>query len=178
MNFIQNIDNQIILNIYEFISNKELLIKIFSFITVLGNSGFIWIIFAILFYSKKSTRKYGIIMLISIFIGFLIGNLILKNMIGRNRPFIQLDFIPLINPPFGFSFPSGHSLSSFIGATIIFMFNKKIGVFAYALAFLIAISRVLLAVHYPTDIIFGAIFGIFIGYFSFKIFNSKLDFKE
>lgn len=178
MNFIQNIDNQIILNIYEFIKNKEILKNILVFITNLGDLGIIWIVFAFLFYFKNSTKKNGFIMITSLFIGFFIGNLILKNVIARERPFTQLDFIPLITPPTDFSFPSGHSLSSFVGATTIFMFNRKLGAFAYVLAVLIAISRVLLTVHYPTDVIVGAILGIFIGYFSFKIMNSKINFKE
>lgn len=178
MNFIQNIDNQIILNIYEFMQNKEFLKNILVFITSLGDLGIIWLFFAILLYFKNSTKKNGFIMLTSLFIGFLIGNLILKNVIARERPFIQLDLIPLIAPPTDFSFPSGHSLSSFVGATSIFMFNKKFGILAYILAFFIAISRILLVVHYPTDIIIGAILGILIGYCTFKIMDLKLSFKE
>ena len=178
MYFIENIDNQVILNLYNFMENHQFLKNLFIFITTLGNSGIIWIIFAIFLYFNKSTKKNGVIMICSLLIGFIIGNLILKNLIARDRPFIQLSLIPLISAPSGFSFPSGHSLSSFIGATSIFMFNKKYGILAYILAFLIAVSRILLAVHYPTDIIAGAILGIFISYFSYKILNKNLKFSK
>lgn len=178
MSFIQNFDNQTILNIYDFMINHQILKNILSFITTLGNSGFIWILFAIIFYTKKSTRKYGLFMLIALIIGFIIGNIILKNLIGRERPFIQLDLIPFINAPKGYSFPSGHSLSSFIGASCIFFINKKWGVLAFILAFLIAISRVLLVVHYPTDIIFGALLGILISFLLFKTLSNIFKFKD
>lgn len=176
MNFIQNIENNIILNIYNFMSNNPILKDFFSIITRLGDGGFIWVTIGLIFLLKKSTRKFGIIMLISLLIGDIIGNSFLKNLIARNRPFIQLNFTPLITPPFGYSFPSGHSLSSFVGATVVFNWNKKVGIFAYILATLIAISRPLLSVHYVSDIFVGAILGILISYISCKFLQNKLHF--
>lgn len=176
MNFIQNIENNIILHLYDFMSNSPILKEFFSILTRLGDGGFIWITIGLIFLIKKSTRKFGIIMLISLLIGDIIGNSFLKNLIGRNRPFIQLNLIPLINPPFGYSFPSGHSLSSFIGATSIFNWNKKLGIFAYILATLISISRVLLSVHYVSDIFVGALLGIIISYASYIFFKNKICF--
>ncbi|MDE6357744.1 MAG: phosphatase PAP2 family protein [Eubacteriales bacterium] len=173
MNFIQNIENDIILYLYNFMSNSPILKEFFSIITHLGNGGFIWIIIGLIFLIKKSTRKFGLIMLVSLLIGDIIGNLFLKNLIARNRPFIQLNLVPLINPPFGYSFPSGHSLTSFAGATVVFNWNKKIGIFAYILALLIAISRPLLSVHYISDIFSGAILGILISYVSCKFLKKQ-----
>lgn len=170
MNFIQYIDNNISLYLYNLISNSDIIKNVFSIITHLGDGGFIWIVFSVILFIKKSTRKYGIILIISLLVGLLIGNLFLKNLFERLRPFIQLDFIPLIPKPSGFSFPSGHSLSSFIGATSIFQYNKKFGIFAYILAILIAFSRVLLGVHFLSDIVVGAILGIIISYICNKVF--------
>lgn len=162
MDILFNIDKNIILNINEFIPNYPIIQNILSFITHLGDAGFIWIVFGIILTLKKSTRKNGIIMLISLALGSIIGNGILKNIFERQRPFVELSLQPFIPEPHGFSFPSGHSLASFIGATCIFFTNKKLGILSYILAFLIALSRVLLIVHYPTDVIVGSLLGIII----------------
>lgn len=162
MDIIFNIDKNIILNINKIIPNYPIIQYVFSFITHLADMGLIWIVIGILLLFKKSTRKNGIIMLISLSIGSIIGNGILKNIFERQRPFIELSLQPFISAPSGFSFPSGHSLASFIGATCIFFTNKKLGILSYIFAFLIALSRVLLIVHYPTDVIVGSLLGIII----------------
>ena len=56
-----------------------------------------------------------------------------------------------------YSFPSGHSSASFAAATAIFMWQKKEGTAALVLAALIAVSRLYLTVHYPTDVLAGTI---------------------
>ena len=152
-------DKNIILWFYKNFYNNEFILKFFSFITHLGDAGFIWIIIAIALLLKNNTRKKGAIMLLSLFVGAIIGNVILKNIFQRERPFLALNLQPFIDAPSSFSFPSGHSLASFVGATCIFYINKKWGILAYILAFLIALSRVVLTVHYPTDVITGAILG-------------------
>lgn len=177
MNFIQNIDDNIINNVYNFMSNSPILVFIFNKITILGDNGFIWISIGLILLIKKTTRKFGVIMLISLLIGNMFGNAFLKNLIGRNRPFIQLNFEPFIKPPFGYSFPSGHSLSSFAGATSIFHWNKKLGILALILATLIAISRVMLCVHYVSDILVGSVLGVLISFISYNIFK-KMYFLE
>lgn len=171
MNKIYNMDKNIILNINEFMKSNNILKNIFSFITHLADAGFIWIIIGILLISNKSTKKNGIIMLISLMLGSIIGNIFLKNIFERQRPFVELSLVPFINAPSSFSFPSGHSLASFIGATCIFFTNKKWGIIAYIFALFIAISRVLLIVHYPSDVIIGSILGILISYTIIKISN-------
>ncbi len=160
MDAIFNIDKNLILYFNEVIPNYPILKNILAFITHLGDIGFIWIALGIFLTIKKSTRLNGIIMLVALTIGSILGNGILKNIFERQRPFIELGLQPFISEPKGFSFPSGHSTASFIGATCIFLTNKKWGIYAYILALLIALSRVVLLVHYPTDVITGAILGI------------------
>ena len=162
MDIIFNIDKNIILWLNKIFFDNVLAIKFFSFITHLADGGAIWIAITIVLILKKYTRKNGIIMLVSLTISAIIGNGIIKNIVRRQRPFIELDLTPFIPPPEGFSFPSGHSLISFVGATCIFCINKKWGVIGYILAFFIALSRVVLMVHYPSDIITGSILGIII----------------
>ena len=120
----------------------------------------------------KTTRKTGFMVLVGLLIGVLIGNLFLKNLIARPRPFQELTDIPLkIKAPNGYSFPSGHTLSSFISAIIILLNHKKLGIASLCVAFIIAISRVYFAVHYPTDIIGWIILGVIIAIITHNAFR-------
>jgi undecaprenyl-diphosphatase len=57
------------------------------------------------------------------------------------------------------SFPSGHTTTAFAGATMLAWFAPRLAVPLYALAVLIGFSRLYLGVHYPTDVIAGAVLG-------------------
>ena len=104
-------------------------------------------------------------MLISIGIGFLLGNVALKNMVARQRPcWLDPSVGLLVQVPRDFSFPSGHSMVGFEGAVSIFMFNRKWGIPALMLAVLIAFSRLYLFVHFPTDVLAGAVLGTVIAW--------------
>ncbi len=179
MDIIFNIDNNIILFINKIFDNNTLVINFFSFITHLADGGAIWVIVSIALILKKYTRKNGIFMLSSLLISSIIGNGIIKNIFKRQRPFIQLGIDPFILPPEGFSFPSGHSLVSFVGATCIFLISKRWGIVTYILAFFIALSRVMLMVHYPSDVITGAILGILMPLFIIYILKKlNVDYNK
>lgn len=154
-------------------------------ITTLGDAGILWIIIAIILLFMKKTRKCGGLMLISIALGAVIGNVILKNVIARSRPCWIDPNIPLLIPnPHDFSFPSGHTLASFEAAIMIFLHNKKWGSLSLVLAALIAFSRMYLFVHFPTDILGGIVLAIIIslsvyyGYDKIKNRKSKEEAKE
>ena len=90
----------------------------------------------------------------------LFGELTLKNIICRLRPCnVFTDFPMLIARPTSYSFPSGHTSSSFAAALILTLRHKKIGWLAYIPAVLIAFSRIFLFVHYPTDVLAGILLG-------------------
>ena len=104
-------------------------------------------------------------MLISIAAGFLLGNVMLKNIAARQRPCWLDPSVELLVPvPKDFSFPSGHSLVSFEGAVCIFLFNRKWGIPALMLAVLTAFSRLYLFVHFPTDVLAGIVMGTVIAW--------------
>lgn len=145
---------------------------VFPKITALGDGGIIWIILGIVFLCLKKYRKTGIGIMFALVLGVIIGNLFLKNIVTRIRPFDLVEGINLlINAPKDFSFPSGHTLSSISSATVIFMNNKKIGIYFLILAVLIAFSRLYLYVHFPSDVIGGAVLGVIIGIFSVYLSN-------
>lgn len=140
-------------------------------ITRLGDAGIIWIILTLILLLIPKTRKTGIIMTAALLVDLVLCNLLLKNLVARTRPFdvntaVQL----LVAKPRDYSFPSGHTAASFASVTALyFAGEKKMWKAALVLAVLIALSRLYLYVHYPTDIIGGVIFGSLSGYLGYKI---------
>ena len=134
---------------------------IMTLITHLGDAGIFWILLSVILACKKETRLCGFTMMISLLMMQIIGNMILKEIIARPRPCWLDDGIVLaIAEPESFSFPSGHTYSSFVCAVTILFFNKKWGAAALILAALIAFSRMYLFVHFPSDILGGIVLGI------------------
>jgi undecaprenyl-diphosphatase len=92
--------------------------------------------------------------------------LILKILVHAPRPFVALPNIhPLvIETPYD-SFPSGHATVFFALAVAMVMYDKKWGIVFFIIAILVSLSRVIAGVHFPIDILAGAIIGSFVGYF-------------
>lgn len=178
MEIIQNIDN----NILMFIQNNikcTFLDFIMPIITSLGNGGTVWICVAIFMLCSKKYKKYGFILGVTLACGYIFGDLIIKPIVQRVRPFNVNETIQiLIARPLSYSFPSGHSLNSFSSATIIFKAKKKWGIAAFTLASLIAFSRMYLYVHYPSDVLSGIIIGICIALVVYRFMNAKLKNKK
>lgn len=156
---IQSMDFAILDWIHENLTCRALDV-FFSFITHFGDAGLFWIGVGIVMLFVKRFRKAGICLLIAISLGFLVSNLILKPWVARTRPYdINTAIQLLISRPSDFSFPSGHTTASIASALAIFYHHKKIGSGALVLAVLIALSRLYLYVHFPTDVIVGALVG-------------------
>ena len=96
----------------------------------------------------------------------LINNNLIKNIVQRPRPYVTFTDLQIIIPqPSEFSFPSGHTSSSFASAAVFYRhLPKKFGVPAVILAALIGFSRLYVGVHYPTDVLAGAVMGILLSY--------------
>ena len=134
---------------------------VFPIITYLGENGFIWFVLILALIVSKKHRHCGVMLLFSISLAFLLGELVIKPVVARPRPFMDDPSVPLlIPPPGGFSFPSNHASSSFAVATMLTFYHKRAGTAALLLAALIAFSRIFLFVHYPTDVLAGALLGI------------------
>ncbi len=79
------------------------------------------------------------------------------------RPFIVNHLVPLVSDPrreWYTSFPSGHTIFLFSLATSVWFENKKVGAALFVLAALVGIARIAAGVHWPTDIIGGALLGV------------------
>jgi undecaprenyl-diphosphatase len=97
--------------------------------------------------------------------------LLLKNSLKRERPCLRMnEFRAHIVPSDKFSLPSGHTAAAFLMASLIAHFYPSLSVVAYMWAFCIGCSRVLLGVHYPSDILAGALLGMTIFGLSLLIF--------
>lgn len=163
MEAIHNID----FGILDFLQtlHNDVLDFIMSVFTHAGDNGYVWIGICILLLCIPKTRKIGIYLAITLIVEVVLNDGIIKGIIARERPFLQRTGIEtIIKQPSGYSFPSGHSASSFAAATAIFLHNKRLGIGAYVLAAFIAFSRLYFYVHFPTDVICGSLFGILIGF--------------
>lgn len=148
--------------------------RVLSFITHLGDAGLIWIAVGIVMLFFKKYRKCGIMMLVSLALCAILTSGVIKPLVGRLRPF-QIKAVALyIAPPGGYSFPSGHTSSSFTAAFSIWLCHKREGVAALVLAVLIAFSRLYFYVHFPTDVLAGATLGILCAFAVNKIMAKHL----
>ena len=144
-------------------------------ITALGNGGAIWLIAAAALLCTKKYRRQGILLMGGLAVGVAVGNGLLKHLIARPRPCWLDPNVPLLIPaPTDYSFPSGHTLSSAIGATVLTLTDRRFGWAAIPLAALIAISRLYLYVHFPSDVLAAAVLGVAIGAAVFRYGGSAL----
>lgn len=161
------------LHMLQYIHNN-LLDSIMVFITHLGDNGTIWILLGLIFITIPRYRHCGIMILIALSVNYLLGDMILKNIFARPRPFQIDNSISLLIPkPSSYSFPSGHSSAGFAAAVTIFINHKKAGILPLCLAVCIAFSRLYLFVHYPTDVLAGIILGTFVA-ICLKIVTKKI----
>lgn len=164
-----------ILNGIQDIFQSSFLDAIMPIITMLGDAGIIWIVIGVSMLISKKYRKQGLLVLIGLLLGLIIGNGIVKNLVARQRPcWTETDFNLLISSPKDYSFPSGHTQASVIAATILTMCRKKWGIVVIPLAAMIAFSRLYLYVHFPSDVLGGAILGFVIGIATYYLIGKRL----
>ncbi|MEG2420918.1 MAG: phosphatase PAP2 family protein [Oscillospiraceae bacterium] len=136
---------------------------ILSVYTQLGNGGLLFIALALgmLFFPK--TRKAGVLALLAMALGFLCTNVVLKNLVGRVRPWLTVEgLIPLVAEHDPNSFPSGHTCAAFAAAgvwmkTLPTRWAKWV---ALGGAILMGFSRLYVGVHFPSDVLVGAAIGL------------------
>lgn len=140
---------------------------IMKYVTYIGEFGAAAIICAIVLLIFKRTRWAGVAVAAAFILDVLIVNVILKLSVNRARPwqdypdlgFRQFHQSISVREPTDSSFPSGHTASLFAAAVALVMYYKKKGIPAVVVAFLVALSRIYLCMHYPTDVLGGMIIG-------------------
>lgn len=137
---------------------------VFPVITSMANDGIIWIALTLVLLAIKSQREYGAQAAIALIIGFVLCNCVLKTAVDRIRPFELANITELlVRPPTDASFPSGHSTASFAMSTVLLLNRHPLRWPVLILSVLIALSRLYLYVHYPTDVLAGVLLGILNG---------------
>ena len=138
--------------------------------TSLANHGEIWILLALLLMFRKQTRLTGLSVGAGLLADYVVCNLSLKPLVGRLRPFVVNPAVELlIEAPHDASFPSGHTAVSFAAVAALKTAGSPLWKPAAVLATLIALSRLYLYVHWPTDILGGVVVGWLCGALAAKL---------
>jgi len=157
------------------LSGNSLLDLLFIFITNVGFYG-IWALLAAILLWKRE-KKAGLILLFGLAVD-VVTIAVLKTAFHRPRPFEVFELRLPAGAEIGSSFPSGHTQTAFMATTILGSFYRKARWPLFALSVLIGFSRLYLGVHYPLDVIAGALSGVSIGIFMLNIFPiQKLQYK-
>lgn len=169
------LDTEITKWVFENITQKyDFVGQISKYLSSFTSWGQLWILLMIIliiyeFYKKKKINLYLLISIVPIICGWAISEFCIKNLVGRDRPYIAIDelaeYIQLIGYKMssGKSFPSGHTLIAFAAAFVLSNYNKKYLPYAYVLATLIGFSRIVLGAHYFTDVLAGVGLGTILG---------------
>ena len=157
---INRFDNYILFIMTKYMQNKYL-DRVMPIATKMGNLGAVWVMMALVLVLDKPYRMIGEVVILTLIVSTIVGEGIVKHIVARIRPCNQQNSLNLLIPkPMSYSFPSGHTLSSFAVAKVLSMYFIEYKLIFMAIASLIAVSRMYLYVHYPTDVIAGGILGI------------------
>ena len=159
-------DRTIFRGVYDMILKNEWLSKVARIISYFGDHGYFFIGMILLFLTFRKTRKMGLFIGIGMLVGVLINNIILKNVIARPRPYDEVEefygmwkLLSEIKMD-SYSFPSGHTcMATLFGVGLFISINKKISWIFLLIPLLMGWSRIALFVHYPSDVLFGMLFG-------------------
>lgn len=165
LEMLQNLDGDILLFIQDHV-RQPWMDGFWKAVTHLGDAGVFWIILAIVLLIVKKGRTAGLGAAFALGIGALITNVALKNAVARVRPYeVVPGLIRIIGQQHDFSFPSGHTCASFAAAVALYKtLPRRWGIACLVLAVLISFSRLYVGVHYPSDVLGGAVIGIFAGW--------------
>jgi len=135
---------------------------------------FLGLVFLLVLFSWSYSKREKVRIFLVIFLSAVIARLgvteLIRYFYNRPRPFMIYQVQQLI-PESGWSFPSGHSTFFFAMSTAIYFYNKKWGIAFFIASILMNVSRIVAGVHYPSDILGGAMVGIAVGWLIFALFG-------
>ena len=134
------------------------------------NHGELWILLAVVLLLVRSQRKYGAAVSCALVLDLISCNIIIKPLVGRVRPFAVNTAVELlVKAPLDASFPSGHTAVSFAAVFALKTAGSPLWKPALAVAVVIALSRLYLYVHWPSDVLAGALLGAAVGWAGAKL---------
>lgn len=175
MNWLLNLDGGILLWIQAHLRGpvQDAAVR---FYTTLGNAGLLFLAAALLLLCFRKTRRAGITAFVAMAIGYLCTNLLLKNLVARARPWLDVaGLTTLIVEGDPHSFPSGHTTAAFAFCAAIWCADAKTWLKWTALVAAAAMgySRLHVGVHYPSDVLAGVLIGVFAGWTAWKICKKR-----
>ncbi|MGE3277275.1 MAG: phosphatase PAP2 family protein [Vicinamibacterales bacterium] len=140
---------------------------VFITASAIGGKGFVWLVVAAIaaLYPRHRASAWRVVLALSL--TYLVVDGMMKPLMWRDRPFDVLPDVAVIDTrPISSSFPSGHAASAVAGALAVSRIWPAAAPAWWTVAVLIAVSRVYVGVHYPSDVIAGALLGLLIGLFA------------
>jgi len=154
---------------------------IVSWYTRLGNAGALWIALCALMLLFPKTRRAGLAGAFALVFSLLFTNVLLKHVVQRTRPWLVLDgLVPLVVEKDPNSFPSGHTSAAF-GAAFAWLRTlpaRQMRWIGLAMATAMALSRLYVGVHFPIDVLCGALVGCLCGYLGWRLEENALGRKN
>lgn len=178
---------QIDLKVFYFINgtlSNPFFDKLFPFITDLKNWYLVYLIFFLylIIHGKKLDRITILSVMVMILVSDQLSSHLLKNFFSRIRPCNVLENVNLlVTCTESYSFPSSHAVNNFAAAVLFSKIYPKYKIWFFTIAILLAFSRPYVGVHYPSDVIGGALIGSLIGFIFARLvlmFNNISEKKE
>lgn len=168
---LQNLDGALLLAVQSL--RQDWLDPLVVCYTHLGDAGAVWIALGLLLLCFRPTRKAGAAALLALVLGLVCTNLTLKPLVSRPRPWLSLaELVPLVAEHDPNSFPSGHTCAAFAACVAWFVtLPRKWGTVAVTAAVCMGLSRLYVGVHYPSDVLVGALVGSLCGLAACRLVN-------
>ena len=150
-------------------------VSVAQFFSLIGSYGLVWLVVSVLLFFREEKRHHSFFFPIglSFFGSLLFSEWIGKYFVGRPRPFLTLPSAVFVSELTSPSYPSTHTTVAFALAVVLSRYERRLSWVFFSLAWGIGLSRIYLGVHYPLDVISGALLGSLIGHTALVMLSLK-----